>query len=1441
MEYTEYQKKTIQRIVNNYMKNDNSCNRMLVADEVGLGKTIVAKGVVRCLLYNKYLESKGTLNEYNVMYLCSNLNIAEQNQRKLGIKSLDNEKSRTDLILSSDKDYDNTKNTFEQNKRTKENKTAENRITMLLVKYLHEREYISVSDLRAEYEKVYGATEEEHITEDGNKKIFLKVLPITTRTSIKIERAGCETEREFIQVMLWVMEKAGINQKDHKIEGCTEYKALIEKPKKIENDDKYEDKLEKYEENIKTIKEDFQPKFEDKFNEIYTLNKDELLCIQYSKLSDYLDHEKKETLGLVGDVKEDELSPEIKKKIVKIEDTWKCAWEKMRKVFALATLEWLHYDLVIMDEFQNFSDILMSVNALKYERQPIVDCLETFYRIIESIQVKSSEEEFKPHKTVLDFLEQKYAFKETVQRNLDILPEVLNDTEGWKEAFGKKKNLFDSFDKTDASKKDTVVLECFRKVAYEYLSLPKRIAPISEETKKTLEYVNKEKAFQWAMGLYNGDREVLETLYQEIADKEINLDNYKLSVEYKRQGSEQVETLDFEQQSEELKKQVNLLNSKYLFGWWSSVKTFEKIYRDIKGMYNTYEKYRVTPLDYFFAMHVRAKKKGTYRPLVFNTVIQLLMREDTIVAGKQLAKYLWEYYYVLLALDKEETNLELSVGNTEVQRLFIYKMNSGNVSADDLENCENIILEHIFRNEYNDQKGMLNMLMLSATPFRMYLSADAETISDEDTEQTDVSTVCDFLDHQGKLKLTQSLTGYKKELERYAISPSANIQAVLDKKEEFQKNMCNVFSRMERSAVIRELDDEWFKHAHQNTKDEEIGCGGIIPFYQYIEEIRDYGLKKQESELEYNTKSIIKYAENAPYLFSFMNVETKEKEGKNDVIGYLMKSSFDAQINAGRINAMKEHAKSYILYDDYQSKYENLGCWHGVYFETLKCILDLDTVVEHLEENFDKEEVWQNHPGAARMLWIPTTTRKREGRNGGKTNGVQNPFDVHRNFGKTILFSRYVMVPRMIAGLTSYEAERRLIWLICRNREMEYNKENVLEILAKVDEIESNKESIIRELTQKPEKGKENIYSICQNAIEEYFKALISKNDNLYQMCENKKKRISEWITEPLAENLLKKIFLNEPIGMLAVWATEGMPESETEHTSKIIDYCEHGDLKSVLLEWFYLCLENEEELGEFLGMGIEQDNALHYIKSTYLDVDLYRKEKGFITPCQKQFGGGNNNGKLCNYYARCVGTNKDDDKLSAISNLQKAFNSPFAPFVFATTSLGQEGLDFHYYADQIVHWDLPANPVDFEQREGRINRHNCLAIRKKLIEWYGTDDAQNVFEEYKKAKDSVRETLYLKPNVGEKVKCGMIPNWILPCPEDKQAGCATIKRVVPYFLNSEMMERYHNNLKVLQLYRSVIGQSNPEEIMERLMEKRSADEVKELFVDFSPYNDKLQ
>lgn len=80
------------------------------------------------------------------------------------------------------------------------------------------------------------------------------------------------------------------------------------------------------------------------------------------------------------------------------------------------------------------------------------------------------------------------------------------------------------------------------------------------------------------------------------------------------------------------------------------------------------------------------------------------------------------------------------------------------------------------------------------------------------------------------------------------------------------------------------------------------------------------------------------------------------------------------------------------------------------------------------------------------------------------------------------------------------------------------------------------------------------------------------------------------------------------------------------------------------------------------------------------------------------------------------------EDGKKRIRGIRQNFNSPFRPFVLATTSIGQEGLDFHAYCRKVVHWNLPSNPIDLEQCKGRINRFKELVIRQQSASKYGDE-----------------------------------------------------------------------------------------------------------------------
>lgn len=78
-ELKDFQRATVERI--DYLYR-NGQNRILVSDEVGLGKTLVARGTIA--KFAKLRREEGD-NLVKVVYICSNATIAEQNLDKLRI------------------------------------------------------------------------------------------------------------------------------------------------------------------------------------------------------------------------------------------------------------------------------------------------------------------------------------------------------------------------------------------------------------------------------------------------------------------------------------------------------------------------------------------------------------------------------------------------------------------------------------------------------------------------------------------------------------------------------------------------------------------------------------------------------------------------------------------------------------------------------------------------------------------------------------------------------------------------------------------------------------------------------------------------------------------------------------------------------------------------------------------------------------------------------------------------------------------------------------------------------------------------------------------------------------------------------------------------------------------------------------------------------------
>jgi uncharacterized membrane protein YkvA (DUF1232 family) len=169
---------------------------------------------------------------------------------------------------------------------------------------------------------------------------------------------------------------------------------------------------------------------------------------------------------------------------------------------------------------------------------------------------------------------------------------------------------------------------------------------------------------------------------------------------------------------------------------------------------------------------------------------------------------------------------------------------------------------------------------------------------------------------------------------------------------------------------------------------------------------------------------------------------------------------------------------------------------------------------------------------------------------------------------------------------------------------------------------------------------------------------------------------------------------------------------------------------------------------------------------------------------------------------------------------VREAFNSPFWPFVLATTSVGQEGLDFHLYCRDVLHWNLPSNPVDLEQREGRINRRDCLAVRESIArDWplacpapSGVEDAVG-----RNPWPTLFDTIQRGDDV-QKYKHGLFPHWVYEC--RNPANTVRIQRHVPFFDTSRDAAKYERLKTGLALYRLVFGQVNQEDLLESLQQQ---------------------
>jgi len=174
------------------------------------------------------------------------------------------------------------------------------------------------------------------------------------------------------------------------------------------------------------------------------------------------------------------------------------------------------------------------------------------------------------------------------------------------------------------------------------------------------------------------------------------------------------------------------------------------------------------------------------------------------------------------------------------------------------------------------------------------------------------------------------------------------------------------------------------------------------------------------------------------------------------------------------------------------------------------------------------------------------------------------------------------------------------------------------------------------------------------------------------------------------------------------------------------------------------------------------------------------------------------------------------DQTLSRIGTVRIAFNSPFRPFVLATTSVGQEGLDFHHYCHAVYHWNLPSNPVDMEQREGRVHRYKGHAVRRNIALKWGLPALRDRMEGLVDPWQVLFEAAAADrpPDSSE-----LMPYWVYPV-----EGGYTVERRVPMFPLSREQGKLSALQRGLAVYRMVFGQPRQEDLMVYLTNRGDGD-----------------
>jgi hypothetical protein len=292
------------------------------------------------------------------------------------------------------------------------------------------------------------------------------------------------------------------------------------------------------------------------------------------------------------------------------------------------------------------------------------------------------------------------------------------------------------------------------------------------------------------------------------------------------------------------------------------------------------------------------------------------------------------------------------------------------------------------------------------------------------------------------------------------------------------------------------------------------------------------------------------------------------------------------------------------------------------------------------------------------------------------------------------------------------------------------------------------------------------------------------------------------------------RTLFNRPEVMAAV---ELAGADESVYWQQVLEYCLAGNLQAVLDEYLHHLFGNTNPTNDdqLIDLAEEVSTIIGFGRGRVEAFNPNTPERPIRFPTRFALRYGNARGSLA----------RDDSSAERAADVQAAFNSPFWPFVLASTSVGQEGVDFHWWCHALVHWNQPANVVDLEQREGRVHRFKGHAVRKNVAERHWGDVVRSA-EADPWAAAFAAAAARRPSDMND-----LWPYWVYP-------GGAKVECWVPYMPLSRDEAKEQRLRRDRVLYRLAFGQPRQDDLLavldpERLDSKTAA----ELRIDLRPHS----